>query len=105
MTIISIFQGKNCDLEDKLRALTLSVSASEDAMRIELMKSNSPIDPKLGLFGNRTSETLREIEKNREYLLNEQGTLSNGESSSSSEANFPPSTFQGFKCWRKKGSE
>lgn len=71
--VLNFFQGKNCDLEDKLRTLSLSVSAAEDAMTISQIKTNSPIDPQLGLLGMRTSETLREIEKNREFLLNEQG--------------------------------
>jgi len=62
-------------LEEKLKTLTLLTSAADDAMRIELIKSNSPIDPKFGVFGTKTTETLREIEKYREYLLNEQGKL------------------------------
>ena len=61
------------ELEDKLRALSLFSSSTDDVIRIERMKSRSPIDPLMRAMGAKTTETLREIERNREYLLNEQG--------------------------------
>lgn len=63
------------DLEDKLKALHIVLeNAGENAMHIERVKSRSPIDPTLGgIMGPKTFETLREIERHREYLLNEQG--------------------------------
>lgn len=63
------------DLEEKLKALYVILEAAgENAMHIERVKSRSPIDPGLGgIMGSKTFETLREIERNREYMLNEQG--------------------------------
>jgi hypothetical protein len=72
--LIVSFQGINTiDLEEKLKALSLLTSAADDAVHIERIKSRSPIDPQLGTMGAKTFETLREIERNREYQLNEQG--------------------------------
>lgn len=60
-------------MEEKLRNLSLS-SSSVDADHIQRIKSRSPIDPHMGRgMGPKTCETLREIERNRECLLNEQG--------------------------------
>ncbi|CAG7734972.1 unnamed protein product, partial [Allacma fusca] len=64
---------KNTELEEKLRSLSLFNSSTDDAIRIERIKSRSPIDPRMGTMGAKTCETLREIERNREFLLNEQG--------------------------------
>lgn len=63
------------DLEEKLKALHIVLETSgENATHIERIKSRSPIDPSLGgIMGPKTFETLREIERHREYLLNEQG--------------------------------
>ncbi|CAL8111234.1 unnamed protein product [Orchesella dallaii] len=67
--------NRNMDLEDKLKSLcVLLEAAGENAMHIERVKSRSPIDPSLGgIMGPKTFETLREIERNREFMLNEQG--------------------------------
>ncbi len=64
------------DLEEKLKALHIVLeTAGENDTHIERIKSRSPIDPSLGgIMGPKTFETLREIERHREYLLNEQGT-------------------------------
>ncbi|XP_035703291.1 serine-rich adhesin for platelets isoform X3 [Folsomia candida] len=65
----------NSDLEEKLRNMLLLSSSTDDLMHIERIKSRSPIDPNMGgaVMGAKTCETLREIERNREYHLNEQG--------------------------------
>lgn len=69
------FQTSNADLEEKLRSLSLHYSSTDDELHIERIKSRSPIDPSMGgvAMGPKTCETLREIERNREYHLNEQG--------------------------------